>query len=61
MGSDALILTPTVEVIRDETGELLEEPVIVSVLTCAAPMITSGTEGLTQLQYRVICQPYLLR
>ncbi len=52
MGSDALILTPTVEVIRDETGELLEEPVIVSVLTCAAPMITSGTEGLTQLQYR---------
>ena len=52
MGSDALILTSTVEVIRDETGELLEEPVTVSVLTCAAPMITSGTEGLTQLQYR---------
>ena len=52
MGSDALILSPAVEVIRDDAGALLEETVIVSVLTCAAPMVTSGTEGLTQLQYR---------
>ena len=46
MGSDAIILTPNVEIIKDENGELLDETVVVSVMTCAAPMITHGKGGL---------------
>ncbi len=51
MGSDAVIVTPDVEIIRDERGELLEESVVVSVMTCAAPMLRYGMEGMTQAQY----------
>lgn len=51
MGSHAIILTPNAEIIKAPNGELLEESVIVSVLTCAAPMITCGMEGLTPEQY----------
>ena len=52
MGSDAIILTPNVEIIKDVNGDLLEESVIVSVMTCAAPMITQGMEGLNDEQYQ---------
>ena len=52
MGSDAMIFTPEVEIIRDENGALLSETSIVSVLTCAAPMITAGREGMTEEAYR---------
>ena len=52
MGSDALIISPWVEIIRDEDGALLEETETVAVLTCAAPMITRGMEGLSPAQYR---------
>lgn len=52
MGSDAIILTPNVEIIRDANGELLDESIIVSVMTCAAPMYTQGTEGISKEQYR---------
>lgn len=52
LGSDAIILTPSVEIIKDVNGNLLDESVIVSVMTCAAPMITEGTEGLTDEQYQ---------
>ena len=52
MGSDAVILTPEVEIIKDENGALLEESVIVAVITCAAPMLTNGMEGMTDAQYR---------
>ena len=51
MGSDAIIITPKVEIIKDENGELLDESVIVAVMTCAAPCLTNGMEGLTQKQY----------
>ncbi len=51
MGSDALMITPKVEIIRDENGELLDESVVVSVLTCAAPMITYGKEGMSEAEY----------
>lgn len=51
LGSDALILTPDVEIIRNQNGELLEESIVVSVLTCAAPMITCGIEDLSEKQY----------
>lgn len=54
MGSDALMITPQVEIIRDEKGELLDETVIVSVLTCAAPMITYGKEGMTEQEYEAM-------
>lgn len=52
MGSDAIILTPNVEIIKDVNGELLDESLIVSVMTCAAPMITQGMEGLSDEQYQ---------
>jgi len=52
MGSDAIILTPNVEIIRDANGDFLDDSIIVSVMTCAAPMITQGMEGLTDEQYQ---------
>ena len=51
MGSDAVMIHPQVEIIKDENGELLDESVIVSVMTCAAPMVRYGMEGLSQEQY----------
>ena len=51
MGSDALMITPCVEIIKDENGELLDDTVVVSALTCAAPMITEGKEGLSEEEY----------
>ena len=52
MGSDAMILTPSVEIIRDYNGDLLADTRIVAVLTCAAPMIKLGKEGMTGEEYR---------
>ncbi len=52
MGSDAMMFTPEVEIIRDENGTLLDETVIVAVLTCAAPMVTQGREGMSEDEYR---------
>ncbi len=52
LGSDAIILTPNVEIIKDVNGNLLDESVIVSVMTCAAPMITYGIEGLSEEEYQ---------
>lgn len=51
-GSDALMITPQVEIIRDEKGNLLQDSVIVSVMSCAAPMLCNGLEGITDAQYR---------
>lgn len=51
MGSDAIILSPKVEVFKDEKGELLEKSFTVAVMTCAAPMITYGKEGLSEQEY----------
>lgn len=51
MGSDAIIINPNVEIIKDEKGNLLEDTVLVSVMTCAAPMLTYGMEGMSQEQY----------
>ena len=52
MGSDAVMITPQVEIIKDENGDLLDGSVIVSVMTCAAPMLRDGMEGLTDQEYR---------
>lgn len=40
LASDAVILSPNVEIIRDKKENLLKESVIVSVLSCAAPVFT---------------------
>lgn len=52
MGSDAIILTLNVEIIRDINGELLDESMIVSVMTCAAPMLAQGMERINDEQYK---------
>lgn len=52
MGSDAVILTPNVEIIRDVNGELLDEPFVVAVMTCAAPIRTADMERSSEVQYR---------
>jgi len=52
MGSDAVMITPQVEIIKDENGNYLEDSVIVSVMTCAAPMLRNGLEGMTEQQYK---------
>lgn len=52
MGTDAMMFTPYVEIIKDENGELLDETVTVSVLTCAAPAITYGMKGMCDEEYR---------
>ena len=54
MGSDAVIIHPQVEIIKDENGNLLEDTVIVAVMTCAAPMLRHGLEGMTQQQYETL-------
>ncbi len=51
MSSEALMITPKVEIIMDENGDLLEETAVVSVLTFAAPNIRYGTEGLSNAEY----------
>lgn len=51
MGSDAVIITPKVEIIKDENGALLEDSIVVSAMTCAAPKVTFGLEGLSVSQY----------
>ena len=51
MGSDALMIHPQVEIIKDEEGDLLPETAIVAAMTCAAPMLTFGYEGLSEQQY----------
>lgn len=52
MGSDAMIFSPEVEIFRDEHGGLMDETAIVAVLTCAAPMISYGLEGMSVSEYR---------
>ena len=51
LASNAVIFTPSVEVIKSRKGELLERPFTVSVMTCAAPMFTYGLEGLSFQEY----------
>ena len=50
-GSDAVIITPEVEIIKDENDEYLDESIIVSVMTCAAPMLNTVNNGLNKKEY----------
>lgn len=45
------MITPYVEIIKDANGDLLDDTVVVSVLTCAAPMISHGKEGMSESEY----------
>ncbi len=51
LGSDAVIYSPNVAVFRDSSGGLLEQPFLISVLSCSAPMIRLGLEGRTEEEY----------
>ena len=51
MASNAIILSPEVEVIRNEEGGLLDETVMVSVMSCAAPNLALGREGFSDGAY----------
>lgn len=52
--SDAIILSPDVEIIKDENGDLLEESIIVSVMSCAAPIYSRRTEEPTPESYAAL-------
>ncbi len=56
LGTDAVILSPDVVVFRDEKGDLLEEPFLVSVLTCSAPNLRLGREGKSEEEYDAMFQ-----
>ncbi len=51
MGSDGVIVSPYVAVFRDAAEELLDEPFTISVITCSAPNLRFGLEGMTQEEY----------
>ncbi len=51
LGSDGVMISPKVCVVRNEAGEVLDEPYGISVLSCAAPMVRMGLEGKTQEEY----------
>lgn len=60
LASDAMILSPKVEIIRDERGNLLEDTVLAAVLTCAAPMVSHGKEGMTDAAYEALLYQRIL-
>ncbi|MCD8086533.1 MAG: TIGR02452 family protein [Clostridiales bacterium] len=51
MGSDGVLLSPNVEVIKDASSEPLSAPFPISVMSCAAPMVRMGLEGMSQQAY----------
>ncbi|MCD7918810.1 MAG: TIGR02452 family protein [Clostridiales bacterium] len=51
MGSDGVLLSPNVEVIKDASSEPLSQPFPISVMSCAAPMVRMGLEGMSQQEY----------
>lgn len=51
MGSDAVIISPQVEVIKDTHYQYLENSFITAVMTCAAPYLRFGKEGMNEEEY----------
>ncbi|MCD8216039.1 MAG: TIGR02452 family protein [Clostridiales bacterium] len=51
MGSDGVMITPNAEVIKDSSSETLAGSFPVSVISCAAPMVRLGFEGMSQSEY----------
>ncbi len=54
MGSDAIMLSPCVEVVKDFSSETLAEPFPVAIMSCAAPMIRLGVQGMSQQEYEAM-------
>ncbi|MCD7949025.1 MAG: TIGR02452 family protein [Erysipelotrichaceae bacterium] len=54
MGSDAIMVSPHVEVIKDTSFEPLDEPFEIAVMSCGAPMIRLGLEGKSQQEYEAL-------
>ncbi|MCD8181051.1 MAG: TIGR02452 family protein [Firmicutes bacterium] len=52
MASDAVMMSANVEVIKDSASELLNEPFEIAVMSCAAPMVRLGLEGMSGDEYR---------
>ena len=61
LGTNAVIITPRVEIIRDDDNNLLEESVVVAVMTCAAPNIRDGIADMTQQQYEDMVYSRIMR
>ncbi|MCD8036606.1 MAG: TIGR02452 family protein [Clostridiales bacterium] len=51
MGSDAVIISPNVEVIKDSSSEIISEPFPISIMSCSAPMVRLGLEGMSKQEY----------
>jgi len=51
MGSDAVLLSPYVDVVKDSSAETLAEPFPISIMSCGAPMVRLGLEGMSQQEY----------
>ncbi|MCC8041933.1 MAG: TIGR02452 family protein [Oscillospiraceae bacterium] len=51
MGSNSTILSPYVEVVKDFSLKSLFQPFQISVMSCAAPMVRLGLEGMSKQQY----------
>ncbi len=57
LGTDAIIYSPCVEVIKDSKGGLLASPFAVSAISCSAPMVRFGLEGKTPQEYeQMLCR-----
>ncbi len=56
LGSDGVMISPHVAVLRDESGAVLDSPFEVSVLSCSAPMVRMGLEGKSQEEYEEMLQ-----
>ena len=55
LGSDAIVINPQVEIIKDEHGTLLPKTAVVAVMTCAAPRFRTGrVEGMPQTAYEAM-------
>ncbi len=54
MGSDGVMISPCVEVLKNASAEILSEPFPISVMSCAAPMIRMGLEGMSQQEYETM-------
>ena len=61
LGSDAIIISPQVAILKDENGKRLDKNVTVAVMTCAAPDIENGLEGLTQAQYEALLYARIMK
>lgn len=54
LSSDYMIISPEVEVFRNSDYTLSANPFIVSVLTCAAPIVTAGIKKMDSKEYETI-------